>query len=249
MKLIGKVVIITGSSSGIGRATALKFAQEEARIVVNYKSNADGARDVAKEIEILGGKVVCVQADVSDSQQVKKMFTRAVKEFGTVDILINNAGLAKAKPFFEITKEDLETEFGKNFFSMVYCAQEAVRLMQKNGGRIINMSSICGGVDSSPCTSILTFTTAKAAVSMLTKVLAKTLAPKILVNAVAPGFTLTRFWEGMSKKDEGALLETTLTKSWVTADEIANAFIYLAKSDSITGQVLVVDGGYTINNR
>lgn len=249
MKLKGKIVLVTGSSSGIGKATALKFAQEGARVVINYKSNIDGGKEVVKEIEKLGGRAISIQADVADPQQVKKMFIQVVKEFETVDILINNAGLATAKPFLEITQKDLETEFGKNFFSMVYCAQEAARLMQKNGGRIINMSSICGGVDSSPCTSILTFTTAKAAVSMLTKVLAKTLAPKILVNAVAPGFTLTRFWDGMSKKDEDELLETTLTKSWVGADEIADAFVYLTKSDSITGQVLVVDGGYTINNR
>ncbi len=242
-------MLVTGSSSGIGKATALKFAQEGARVVINYKSNIDGGKEVVKEIEKLGGRAISIQADVADPQQVKKMFIQVVKEFETVDILINNAGLATAKPFLEITQKDLETEFGKNFFSMVYCAQEAARLMQKNGGRIINMSSICGGVDSSPCTSILTFTTAKAAVSMLTKVLAKTLAPKILVNAVAPGFTLTRFWDGMSKKDEDELLETTLTKSWVGADEIADAFVYLTKSDSITGQVLVVDGGYTINNR
>jgi NAD(P)-dependent dehydrogenase (short-subunit alcohol dehydrogenase family) len=84
---------------------------------------------------------------------------------------------------------------------------------------------------------------------MLTKVLAKTLSPKITVNAVAPGFTLTRFWNGMSKKDEKELLTTTLTEKWVTADEIADAFVYLAESDSITGQILIVDGGYTINNR
>ena len=248
MKLKGKIVLVTGSSSGIGKASALKFAQEGARVVINYKSNIDGGKEVVKEIEKLGGRAISIQADVADPQQVKKMFIQVVKEFETVDILINNAGLATAKPFLEITQKDLETEFGKNFFSMVYCAQEAARLMQKNGGRIINMSSICGGVDSSPCTSILTFTTAKAAVSMLTKVLAKTLAPKILVNAVAPGFTLARFWDGMSK-DEDELLETTLTKSWVGADEIADAFVYLTKSDSITGQVLVVDGGYTINNR
>ena len=200
MKLKGKIVLVTGSSSGIGKASALKFAQEGARVVINYKSNIDGGKEVVKEIEKLGGRAISIQADVADPQQVKKMFIQVVKEFETVDILINNAGLATAKPFLEITQKDLETEFGKNFFSMVYCAQEAARLMQKNGGRIINMSSICGGVDSSPCTSILTFTTAKAAVSMLTKVLAKTLAPKILVNAVAPGFTLARFWDGMSKR-------------------------------------------------
>ena len=177
------------------------------------------------------------------------MFAEVVKKFGTVDILINNAGLAKAKPFLEITPKDLEEEVGKNFFSFVYCCQEAAKIMQNGGGKIINMSSICAGVDSSPCTSILTYTTSKAAVSMLTKVLAKTLSPKITVNAVAPGFTLTRFWNGMSKKDEKELLTTTLTEKWVTADEIADAFVYLAESDSITGQILIVDGGYTINNR
>mgnify|MGYP001603526567 FL=1 len=124
-------MLVTGSSSGIGKATALKFAQEGARVVINYKSNIDGGKEVVKEIEKLGGRAISIQADVADPQQVKKMFIQVVKEFETVDILINNAGLATAKPFLEITQKDLQTEFEKNFFSMVYCAQEAARLMQK----------------------------------------------------------------------------------------------------------------------
>lgn len=170
------------------------------------------------------------------------MFTQTLKEFGTVDILINNAGLAKPKPFLQITRTDLIEEFDKIFFSMVYCSQEAAKIMQKQkSGKIINVSSICGLTG---CTSVLTFSSARSALTGFTKALAKILAPNITVNAVAPGFTRTRFWDRMSDKEVKELLDTTLTKKWVKPEEIADTFIYLAKNDSITGQVIVVDGGY-----
>lgn len=242
MNLKNKVVLITGSSSGIGKTAALKFAQEDARIIVNYKTNKSGAQEVVSKINKLGMEALAIQADVSNPNQVKKLFAETLKCFGTIDVLINNAGLAKPKPFLKLTRNDLIEEFEENFFSMVYCSQEAAKIMLKNKtGKIINVSSICALTG---CTSVLTFSSARSALTGFTKALAKILAPYITVNAVAPGFTLTRFWEGMSKKEIEELLATTLSKKWVRPEEIAAAFIYLAKSDSITGQILVVDGGY-----
>ncbi|OGG14900.1 hypothetical protein A2875_02985 [Candidatus Gottesmanbacteria bacterium RIFCSPHIGHO2_01_FULL_46_14] len=245
MELKDKVVLITGSSSGIGKAAALKFAQEKAKVVVHYKTNKTGAQLTVDEMKNWGAEVIAVQADVVKPHEVKRLFSEVLKAFGTLDVLINNAGLAKPKPFLEITRDDLAEEFDKNFFSMVYSCQEAARIMQKkDSGKIINVSSICGLTG---CTSILTFTSARSAVTGFTKALAKILAPNIMVNAVAPGFTLTRFWDKMTDKEVKELLDSTLSKKWVTAEEIADTFIYLTKNDSVTGQVIVVDGGYTTN--
>ncbi len=246
MDLKNKIVVITGSSSGIGKSTALEFAKQGAKIVINYRRNSTEAQKTVEEIKKLGSDAVSVKADVSDPAEVKTLFTVVLKRFGTVDILINNAGLAKAKPFLEITKDDLTNEFSENFFGQVYCSQEAAKIMMKNGGgKILNIASICG-MERSGCGDILTYTSAKAAVITFTRTLAKVLAPKITVNAVAPGFTLTRYWNGTSKQEEQQLLDLTLLKKWVKPEEIAKAFLYLASNDSVTGEVLVVDGGYTI---
>lgn len=246
MVLKNKIVVITGSSSGIGKSTALEFAKKGAKIVVNYRSNLREAQKTVEEIKKLGSDAVSVKADVSDPAEVKTLFNAVVKSFGTVDVLINNAGLAKAKPFFEITKDDLTNEFSENFFGQVYCSQEAARIMTKNGGgKILNIASICG-MERFGCGDILAFTSAKAAVIIFTRTLAKVLAPKITVNAVAPGFTLTRYWDGTSSQEKKELLDSTLLKKWVKPEEVAKAFLYLARNDSVTGEVLVVDGGYTI---
>jgi len=243
MLLKDKVAIITGSSSGIGRSAALMFAKAGAKVVINYRTNKSGAEAVAKEIKNGGGISHVVQADVADPNQVKKLFSETMKTFGTVDILINNAGLAKNIPFTETTPTQLAEEFAKNFYSFFYCCQEAAKIMKpKKVGKIINVSSICGLTG---CTTVLTFSTARAAVVDLTQSLAKILAPNIQVNSVAPGFTKTRFWDGMSADEEKELLNTTLSKKWVTSEEIAEAFLYLVINDSVTGQTLVVDGGYT----
>ncbi|MBI4099852.1 SDR family NAD(P)-dependent oxidoreductase, partial [Candidatus Microgenomates bacterium] len=153
MDLKDKVVLITGSSNGIGKAAALRFAKEGTKVIVNYREDAASAEKVVHEI---GDKAFAIQADVTDSAQVKKMFTEAVQKFGTIDILINNAGLATPKPFLKITKEDLIKEFDLNFFSMVSCSQEAAKIMEKGGGKIINVTSVCALTG---CTTVMTFST------------------------------------------------------------------------------------------
>lgn len=242
MELKDKVVLITGSSSGIGKTTALLFAKDGAKVVVNYRKDEKGAKEVVDEIKTHKGQAIIIQADVSKPDEVKKMFEEIIKTFGTVDILINNAGLANKIALFDITEENLISEFKINFFSMVYCAQEAAKIMLKNkSGKIINISSICG---LSGCTSVLPFSSARSALTGFTKALAKTLAPNITVNAVAPGFTKTRFWGKMTEKDEKDLLNTTLTKKWVMPIDVAKTCYSLATTDNVTGQIIAVDSGY-----
>ena len=242
MNIKGKVVLITGSSAGIGKSAALLFARKGAKVVVNCRSDIEAAKKAVDEIKSFGGEAIFIRSDVAKPGEVKKLFVEAMKAYGTLDILINNAGLASPKPFLDITEEDLIEEFRKNFFSMVYCSQEAAKIMKEKGGKIINVSSICALTG---CTSVLTFSTSRSSVSAFTKSLAKILAPKITVNAVAPGYTNTRFWDDMTEKEKSDLINTTLTKKWVTPEEIARTFLFLANNDSITGQIITVDGGYT----
>ena len=228
-----KVVVITGAIGQIGR-----------QICKAYR--ATGSKVIGVDIKALGVPLEGVDfftADITKKSEVVSSFGHIIKKYRSIDILINNAGLATPKPFLEITREDLIKETEKNYFSQIYCAQEAAKIMQKKGsGKIINVSSICGITG---CTTVLTFSAARGAVNILTKTLAKILAPDIQVNGVAPGYTLTRFWDGMTAKEISELLSETLTKQWVKPEEIADSFLYLVRNDSITGQILVVDGGYT----
>ncbi len=241
-----KVVIITGASSGIGKAIALRFAREKTKIAVNFKSNLRGAIEVVEEITKLGSQAILVQADVSESSQVKKVFDAVINAFGTVDVLINNAGVTLGKPFLETTKEDWLQVFDANFFSTVLCSQEAVKIMsQKGSGKIINTASI-RGIEHTGRQGIMAYSAAKAAVINFTKTLAKEVAPNITVNAVAPGFVYTPNYEAMPKETTNEFIEQTLIKRFISDTEIAEAFIYLAGANAVTGEVLVVDGGFTL---
>ncbi len=237
-----KIVLVTGGSQGIGKAVSLMFAAEHSKVVINYSNGMEDAEKLVSDIKGGGGEAIALKADVSNPTEVKEMFLKIVEKYGKIDILINNAGLAKKVSFFDITEENLISEFKLNIFSMVYCAQEAAKLMLKNGGgRIVNISSICG---ISGCGSVLPFSMARSGLNSFTKSLSKSLSPTILVNTIAPGFTKTRFWGEMSSKEEAELLATTLTKKWVSPEDIAEACLMVAKNDSMSGQIIAVDGGY-----
>jgi 3-oxoacyl-[acyl-carrier protein] reductase len=243
VKFKSKVVVITGSAANIGKAAALKFAAQGAKIVVNAKNNVSGGEQVKKEIISSGGEAIFIQADVSDFKQVDKLFAQTIKQFGTVDILINNAGNAIGMPTLESTKDHWSEVFDDNLFSSVLCSIAAAKLMKHKGGHIINTASI-RGLPHGGRAGISAYSAAKAALINFTKTLAKELAPDILVNAVAPGFTLTSAFDTVPEAMKKDFINSTLLKKWITPDEIADAFIYLAGSQSITGEVLVVDAGW-----
>jgi 3-oxoacyl-[acyl-carrier protein] reductase len=247
MNLSGKTVLITGSSSGIGEATSYAFAKEGAKVIVNYLSNREGAERVVLKIREMGCEAIGIKADVSDPGEVKSLFREAVKAFGTVDILINNAGGAHEKPFLETTKDDWINEFNINFFGAVLCSQEAIRVMLNNedGGKILNTSSVRGLPDDGR-EGTMAYCAAKAAVINFTKNLAKAYCPKILVNSVAPGFTQTPYFDRLTDEQKNERLRTTPINRFIQPSEIADAFLYLAKSDCLTGEILVVDGGYSL---
>jgi len=245
MDLNDRVVVITGSSSGIGKTTALRFAKEGAKVVINYNINRGGGEDTLAKIKETGRDALLVQADISDPKDMERLFKTVLEQFGTVDILINNAAIPMDKvPFMESTHSDIFELINTNLIAPMICSQFAIRVMEKQGyGKILNTSSIRGAEHGGRA---IVYAASKAGINSFTKTLAKQVAPKIQVNAVAPGFVKTRSYDKMSKELMDYFIDQTYLKRWVTEDEIADAFIFLAKNDAITGQVIYVDGGFTL---
>lgn len=245
MVLKDKVVVITGSSSGIGQATALRFAQEGAKVVVNYHANKEGGEETLAKVKDITDECLLIQADVSKQEDVERLFKEILDKFSTVDILINNAAIGTDKhPYMEASYEDMKEMIDADFTSVLMCSQQAARIMEKQGhGKILNTSSIRGWEHGGRAP---VYAASKAAVNSFTRTLAKQIAPDIQVNAVAPGFVKTRSYDNMSQEQVQGFLDQTYLKRWVTVEEIADAFIFLAKNDAMTGQVIYVDAGFTL---
>jgi len=245
MELKDKVVLITGSSSGIGKTTAIRFAKEGAKVVINYHINEEGANETQKEIEAIGGDCLVVKADVSKPEEISMLFEKIVEKYSTVDILINNAAIPNDKvPYLEATPEDIYELVNTDLVGPMLCSKKAIELMQKQGyGKIINTSSIRGWEYGGRS---VVYASSKAGLNSFSRTLAKMVAPEIQVNSVAPGFVKTRNYDKMSEEQCKSFIEQTVLKRWVTEDEIADAFIFLCKNDAMTGQVIYVDAGFTL---
>jgi NAD(P)-dependent dehydrogenase (short-subunit alcohol dehydrogenase family) len=237
--LKGQVALVTGAAKRIGRSVALELAREGAAVVVNYRHSQAEAEQTAREIQSAGGRAIAVQADVSSGEAVARLMGAVEKEFGRLDILVNNAGIFAPAPFDQMTEQQWDEMHAVNLKSQFLCAQAAAKLMKRQGrGRIINFSSI-GGLLAWP--KYAHYCVSKAGVIMLTRCLARALAPEITVNSVAPG---TIQFEG-ELPDEDYIRRAPLRKTG-KGNDIAEAVLFLATSDFITGQVLVVDGGRTL---
>jgi 3-oxoacyl-[acyl-carrier protein] reductase len=244
MKLPSKVAVITGSSSHIGRCIALELARQGAKVVVNARTHRAAGEQIVQEITQRGGEAILVQADLSQPDEVKRLFAITLDWFDTVDVLINNAGMAKGVPFLESDKSHWLELFDHNFFTAVLCSIEAARIMQARGsGKIINTTSI-RGLEHVGRPGIMAYSAAKAALINFTKTLAKELAPAIQVNAVAPGFVLTPNYDTIPPQQKDAWIERTLIKRWITPEEIVAPYLFLLSSEATTGEVVVVDGGF-----
>jgi 3-oxoacyl-[acyl-carrier protein] reductase/pteridine reductase len=234
--LEGQVALVTGAAKRIGRSIALRLASEGADIVVNYATSRAEAEELVREIQGGGRPAISLQADVSRRAEVQKLFVAAEKEFGRLDILVNNAGMFFAAKFEELTEEQWDRIMSTNLKSQFLCAQAAAPIMKRQGrGRIINLSSL-GGILAWP--KFTHYCVSKAGVIMLTRCLARALAPEILVNSVAPG---TIQFPG-ELPDEDYIRRVPLHRVG-GGDDIADAVAYLTTADFVTGQVLVVDGG------
>ena len=251
-RLDGKVALITGSDSGIGQATAIRFAQEGADVVVHYLDDADGAERTRAGVAAAGRRAVVTQADVKEESEVEQMFDAAVAEFGSPDILMNNAGVdASGTPVAELSTEVWDRAIRTNLYGYFFCARRFVqlRLAAGGGGKLLNVSSVhadnpnAGGSD---------YDCSKGAIRMLTRTLALELAPHhINVNSIAPGMVLTPF--NQPAIDDPALLEEQVQSiPWKRAaqpEEIAGLAVFLAseEADYVTGASYVMDGGLMIN--
>jgi len=245
MELKDKVVLITGSSSGIGKTTAIRFAKEGAKIVVNYRENKVGGEETINQIKKLGAEFLLVQADISKPEDVSRMFNEVVNKFNTIDILINNGAIPNDQvPYLEASYEDIVSLVNTDLIAPMVVSQHAIKYMQKQGyGKILNTSSIRGAEHGGRS---VVYAASKAGLNSFTKTLAKMIAPNIQVNAVAPGFVKTRNYDKMTEEQLKSFLDQTYLKRWVTEEEIADAFIFLAKNDAMTGQVIYVDAGFTL---
>jgi 3-oxoacyl-[acyl-carrier protein] reductase len=246
VKLQGKVALVTGSAANIGRATVLLFAAEGARVVVTTRSNVDGARAVVADIKAAGGEAVFVQADLANPAEADRLIAATIDNFGTLDLLVNNAGAADGKPFTATSREDWVSAFDDNLFSMVSVSQATAKVMLTQGsGTILNNASV-RGIAHTGRPGIMAYSAAKAAVINFTKTLAKELAPRIRVNSVAPGFVITPNYDDMSEATKQDFIASTLIQRWILPTEIAEAFLYLATAEAVTGHNLVIDGGFTL---
>lgn len=242
-----KVALVTGSSRGIGKACAIRLAEKGFDIVINYNSSKEAADKVKEEITDLGGRAIAVQADTSDLKQVQDMFRTAFKEFGRLDVLVNNAGVVNDAYLLMLSAESLQKSLDVNIRGYFNCAQQAALKMMKNkSGRIINISSV-SSVHSLAGQSVYSAT--KGAVNSMTSTLAKELAPYgIQVNAVAPGFVETEMIGSIPEEKLNEYLNAIPMKRLADPKEIAEAVSLLADGSLsyMTGQVLILDGGLSL---
>ncbi len=243
-KLEGKVVVVTGASRGIGRAIALKLANEGAKVVVNYSGSQAKAEEVVAIIQEGGGEAIAVQASVSQTEEVTALMDTAVKTFGSLDILVNNAGITRDNLLMRMKEDEWDDVLDTNLKGVFLCTKAVTRqMMKQRAGRIINISSIVGVAGNAGQAN---YVAAKAGVIGLTKTTAKELASRnILVNAIAPGFIETEMTDQLPEDiKQGMLTQIPLAKLGQPED-IAKAVVFLASEDAnyMTGQTLHIDGG------
>lgn len=246
-KLIGKVAIVTGASKGIGAALAKGLAAAGAAIAVNYSADKEGAERTVAEITGKGGKAVAIQADVAKAAEVKRMFAATQKVFGSVDVLVNNAGVFQFEPLEAITEKEFHREFDTNVLGSILAIQEAVKHFPASGGSIINISSIAS---ENPVPNSSLYSATKGAIDTLTLALAKELGPRnIRVNAVAPGHTETEGTRRIGLVDSAQAQQmvaaTPLVGRFGRPEDIALVVVFLASGDAawVTGERISASGG------
>lgn len=240
-----KVVLITGSAKGIGRATALMFAKEGAKVIINYLSSEDKANKLIQEISGLNSEAIAIKCDVSKENEVVKMVETSIEKFGKIDILVNNAGIAHDADLFEKTTVEWNQTLNVNLLGQFLCSKYCSKVMLKNGyGKIINISSTSAFYSFSP--DIIDYDVSKAGVVALTKDLSKKLAPKIQVNAIVPGWVNTDINKDLPNDFISNEINQIYMKRFAEPEEIAHAILFMASDEAsfITGTTLIVDGGH-----
>jgi 3-oxoacyl-[acyl-carrier protein] reductase len=247
-ELTGKVAIVTGASKGIGAAIAKRLAAAGASVVVNYASSREGADRVVAEIAGKAGKAIAVKADVSKAADVQRLFDATKKAFGSLDVLVNNAGVYGFAPLEEVTEDEFHREFNINVLGLLLASREAMKHFGPHGGSVINISSMAS---MSPTPAAVVYSATKGAVDTITRVLAKELGPKkIRVNAINPGGVETEGVHSLgiigSDFEKDMVARTPLGRLG-QPDDIASVAVFLASAASgwMTGETIAVGGGYS----
>ncbi|MBG0254670.1 SDR family oxidoreductase [Clostridioides difficile] len=242
-----KTVLITGGARGIGKAMSKAFAKEGYNVLVNFNKSENEAKELYTILNEKNFSVKLFKANISNREDVEDMVDYCIKEFGGLDVLVNNAGVSQDKLFTDITEEDWDNMMNINLKGSFYCSQVALKYMiSEKKGNIINISSIWG-ISGASCEVHYSIT--KAGIIGMTKALAKEVGPSnIRVNSIAPGVINTDMLSGYNEEDIDALVEETPLMRLGTPEDIANCAIFLAsdKSNFITGQVISPNGGFVI---
>lgn len=245
MRLKDRVAIITGSAGGIGRAGALRFAQEGAKVIVADLKQEE-AEKTAQQIRDGGGEANAIAVNVSDRASAGDLVRQAIEKYGQVDILVNNAGILRDARLVKMTEAEFDAVIGVNLKGVFNCTQAVAEHMIERGyGRIVNTSSVVGIYGNFGQTN---YVAAKSGVIGMTKVWARELGPKgITVNAVAPGFIATDMTAQMPEKIVQMMVDKVPVKRMGTPEDIANAYLWLASDEAsyVNGTVISVDGGVT----
>ena len=244
MRLEGRTALVTGASRGIGRAITLGLAKEGADVAINYVASEAAAREVAKEVIDMGRKALLVRADVGNYPDTYQMAQQVLKEFGHLDILINNAGVTSDKTFQKMDHAAWERVLNINLNGVFNCTKVFVEdMIERKWGRVVNITSVIGQIGNF---GQVNYAASKAGVAAFTKSLAKEVASKgVTVNAVAPGFVATDMVMEIPEKVQAKLLEQIPMRRFGSVEEVARACIYLCSEDGdyITGSELKINGG------
>ena len=242
-----KTALVTGASRGIGAACARELARAGWAVAVNYRTSQEKAEDVAAQIRQDGGVALAIPGDIGDPEQVEALFRTAETELGSVEVLVNNAGIAQQKLFTDVTEEDWDELFRVDVKGVFLCCRRALPgMLRRHGGSIVNISSMWGQVGAS-CE--VAYSAAKAAVIGLTKALAQEVGPSVVrVNCIAPGVIQTEMNGHLPPQALEALKEETPLEALGTPEDVARAVSFLCSPGAgfITGQVLGVNGGLVV---
>lgn len=254
MEVAGKAAVVTGGGTGVGRATALALARLGCSVLVNYSRSKDEAEETAATVSALGVKGIAVRADVAQDDDCRQMIETAVREFGRLDVLVNNAGVTsfiKHDDLEAVSLDDWQHILSVNVIGAFQCARAARGALEASGnGEIVNVSSVAGVAGTG---SSIPYCASKAALNNLTVTLARVFAPKVRVNAIAPGFIETRWlrqglgdnYEEAKKQREARMLLPHVLQPEDVASSILGV---ITGSDLLTGQVIVLDSGMLISN-
>ena len=247
MRLKDRIALVTGSSRGVGRAVALGFAKEGAKVVVNYTSNENAAIEVVNSIKSMGSDAIAVKADVAQKDDAEALVNAAVDKFGRLDILVNNAGFTRPALMLKMSEDQWDSVVDIHMKGAFLCSQAAgLKMQDQKSGKIINVTSVAGVVGT---VGQINYSAAKGGIISMTKSIARELARyNVCCNVISLGIVTTDMTEKIrtDEKLKEIYMNRILLKRFAEAEDIAPAFVFFASDDSnyITGQLLCVDGGY-----